>query len=86
MPNNSNPGDATATANVTTSTNPVENVAAHAVNITSQQAKAAPSASATQAATIIEGAKQLAAYTAVDHHILPHHKVRHCSFVDGFDY
>lgn len=75
IPNNSNPGDATATANVTTSTNPADNVAAHAVNIASQEAKGAPSASATQAATVIEGAKQLAAYTAVDHHILPHHKV-----------
>jgi hypothetical protein len=75
MTTNSTPGNATVDANVTTSTNPSQSITAHAINITSHEAKAAPSLSAAQALSTIEGAKQLAAYTAVDHHVLRHHKV-----------
>ncbi|KAG8824254.1 ribose-5-phosphate isomerase rki1 [Serendipita sp. 399] len=60
----------TATANVATSTNPAQNAAATAAtSVTANQESVAA------AANVIEGAKQLAAFSAVDHHILPHHKV-----------
>jgi hypothetical protein len=72
---NSTAGNTMVDANVTTSTNPSENIAPHAANVASQEPKAALSSSASQAATAIEGAKQLAAYTAVDRHVLRHHKV-----------
>ncbi|KAG8757743.1 ribose-5-phosphate isomerase rki1 [Serendipita sp. 396] len=63
-------GGTTATANVTTSTDPTQNAAAAATN-----SLAANQDSVATAANVIEGAKQLAAFSAVDHHILPHHKV-----------
>ncbi|PVF96672.1 ribose 5-phosphate isomerase [Serendipita vermifera] len=77
LSNPSTVGGTTATANVTTSTNPQENAAATAANTISHDPKLATSqaTSVTNAANVIEGAKQLAAYAAVDHHILPHHKV-----------
>jgi ribose 5-phosphate isomerase A len=80
-----NVGGTTATANVTTSTNPQENAAATAANTISHDPKLATgqTASVTNAANVIEGAKQLAAYAAVDHHILPHHKVCRAKYPTG---
>lgn len=66
-------GGTTASANVTTSADPNKNataLAAHQVALAS-----APISAVASTANAIEGAKQLAAYTAVDHHVLPHHKV-----------
>ena len=39
----------------------------------------APASAVTNSASVIEGAKRLAAYAAVDQHVLPYHKV--CRFV-----
>lgn len=71
-------GGVLASANITTSTNPDENAVAGAANQVALDPKlaTAPASTVTSAASVIEGAKQLAAYTAVDQHVLPHHKVR----------
>jgi hypothetical protein len=70
-------GGTLASANISTSTNPNENAVAGAANKVALDPKlaTAPASTVTSAASVIEGAKQLAAYTAVDHHIQPHHKV-----------
>lgn len=66
----------TATANIATSTNPSENANATATNQIHQNPALVHKESAVaSSANVIEGAKQLAAFTAVDQHILPHHKV-----------
>jgi hypothetical protein len=78
----SNPtGGIVASTNVTTSSNPVDNAVACAANKVSLDPTlaTAPASDITNSASVIEGAKRLAAYAAVDQHILPHHKV--CRFI-----
>ena len=72
-------GYGTANTNVTTGTHLAENAVAQAVSNTTHGGTAVPSSSSvSQAASVIEGAKKLAAYAAVDHHVLRHHKVGTC--------
>ena len=66
----------TATANIATSTNPSENASATAANEIHQNPSLVHKEPAVaSSANAIEDAKQLAAFTAVDQHILTHHKV-----------
>lgn len=80
FPNNAAAASTSATANITTSTNPNENATAVAGNVFSKDPSlAADHLTVANAANVIEGAKQLAAFAAVDHHVLSHHKVYACA-------